>query len=137
MVEAYWLGNELLEGVDAAPLYHSLRERFAPRLSPKLLALVLGQVPVGAKPFHAFHVLDVYRRTGALAESLEVLDNCRINWGRVQSADAERINVQVEPICFEAGRLVLGMPETRSINRQVNGRGFVDAAGPGDWVSIH
>ncbi|MEW5989323.1 MAG: DUF6390 family protein, partial [Chloroflexota bacterium] len=86
VVEAYWLGNELLNGVGLAPLYDSLRQRFAPRLSPKALELVLGKAPAGAKPFHAFHVFEVCRRTGALAESLETLDNCRISWGRVQAA---------------------------------------------------
>ncbi len=137
VVEAYWLGNDLLGGVRLAPLYDSLRERFAPRLQAKTLDLVLGKVPVGAEPFHAFHVLDVCRRTGALADNLETLDNCRISWGQVQCIEPGYLQAAVQPIVFEAGRLALGRPVSRRIVRQFQQRGFVDDARVGDWISIH
>jgi len=137
VVEAYWLGNELLAGASLAPFYDSLRERFAARLSTKTLEWVLGKVPAGAEPFHAFHVLEVCRRTGALAESLETLDNCRISWGQVQSVDNGHLFVATQPIVLEAGRLALGSPEIRCVARHIDGRGFVDKARPGDWVAIH
>jgi hypothetical protein len=136
-VEAYWLGNELLNGVGLAPLYDSLRQRFASRLSPKALDLVLGKVPSGAHPFHAFHVLEVCRRTGALAESLETLDNCRISWGQVESMAGDKLGVRVQPILFQQGTLVLGPEQSRLVQRQIDGRGFVDGIGIGDWISIH
>jgi len=34
VVEAYWLGNNLLQGVEARALYNSLRDRFGPRCAP-------------------------------------------------------------------------------------------------------
>ena len=40
VVEAYWVGNELLDGVDLSRLYHSLHDRFAKRLDPKTLGKV-------------------------------------------------------------------------------------------------
>lgn len=137
VVEAYWLGNELLAGASMAPFYDSLRERFAARLSAKTLEWVLGKVPAGGEPFHAFHVLEVCRRTGALAESLETLDNCRISWGQVQAVDNGHLCVAVQPIVFAGGRLALGAAEIRRVMRHVDGRGFVEDAQPGDWVSIH
>lgn len=137
VVEAYWVGNALLNKASLAPLYDSLRERFAARLSPKHLDLILGQVPRGAQPFHAFHVLDVCRRTGALAENLQTLDSCRISWGQVQSVFNGSLHVAVSPIVFQAGKLALGAPQLRTVTRQVNGRGFVDEVAVGDWVSIH
>lgn len=33
--------------------------------------------------------------------------------------------------------LALGPAETVRVTRQVDGRGFADAAQPGDWVSLH
>lgn len=137
VVEAYWVGNTLLQKAALAPLYASLRERFAPRVSGKNLDLILGQVPRGAQPFHAFHVLDVCRRTGALAESLPTLDSCRISWGQVQAVMNGHLSVSAEPIVFENGRLVIGAPVLRTVTRQVNGRGFVNDVSVGDWVSIH
>jgi hypothetical protein len=137
VVEAYWVGNALLKNASLAPLYDSLRERFAARLTPKNLDLILGKVPQGAQPFHAFHVLDVCRRTGALAENLQTLDSCRISWGRVEAIQNGQLNAAVQPIKLEEGRLTLGPPETRIVTRQVNGRGFANDAHVGDWVSIH
>jgi hypothetical protein len=137
VVEAYWIGNELLDGVSMAPLYASLRERFGPRLSPKTLALVLGKVPAGALPHHSFHVIDICRRTGALAESLDVLDNCRISWGQVRGIADEHLEVLVRPLAFIDGRLGLGEPELRRVTSAIDGQGFVPDACPGDWVSIH
>lgn len=137
VVEAYWVGNSLLQNASLAPLYASLRERFAPRLSPQKLDLILGQVPRGAHPFHAFHVLDVCRRTGALAENLSTLDSCRISWGQVQTVVNGSLQVNTQPIIFEEGHLSLAAPQTRSVTRRVNGHGFVNDVQPGDWVSIH
>jgi hypothetical protein len=137
VVEAYWLGNDLLARASLAPLYDSLRERFAPRLSPKTLDLVLGKVPQGAEPFHAFHVLEVCRRTGTLKENLETLDNCRIAWGRVQAVLDGHLAVAARPLVWERGKLALGGEAARTLTRHLDGRGFVDEIGPGDWVSIH
>jgi hypothetical protein len=39
VVEAYWLGNELLDRVEVRGLYDSLRERYRKQLSPRLLEL--------------------------------------------------------------------------------------------------
>ncbi|HEY2596788.1 MAG TPA: DUF6390 family protein [Chloroflexota bacterium] len=50
VVEAYWIGNDLLEGVEARQLYASLQERFASQLTPRTRQLVLGKAPAGAHP---------------------------------------------------------------------------------------
>src|SRR5205085_7918384 len=50
VVEAYWLGNELLQGVEARALYDSLRARFARQMQTRELDLVLGKAPAGAHP---------------------------------------------------------------------------------------
>src|ERR1700694_5784511 len=66
VVEAYWIGNELLEGVEVRQLYDSLIERFGRQLTGRTRDLVLGKAPAGAHPHHSFHVLDVHSRGGAL-----------------------------------------------------------------------
>src|SRR6516225_6560355 len=43
VVEAYWIGNELLEGVEARQLYASLQERFSSQLTARTRDLVLGK----------------------------------------------------------------------------------------------
>jgi hypothetical protein len=136
VVEAYWLGNELLEGVEARALYDSLRERFGRQMKAGELELVLGKAPAGAHPHHSFHVLEVCPRNG-WPQALSFMDNCRISWGRVVSVDGATLAAEVRPLTIAAHNLALGPAEVRPVNRQLDGRGFVDSVRPGDWVSIH
>lgn len=137
VVEAYWLGNDLLAGVEARQLYDDLRERFRRQLNGKTLDLVLGKAPAGARPHHNFHVFDVHSRAGQLEHSLVTMDQCRISWGKVLRVEGPQLIVERQPLVLAGGKLVLGPVETAAIARQVDGRGFADAAQPGDWVSLH
>ncbi len=137
VVEAYWLGNELLEGVEVRRLYDALRERFGKQLSPRMLELVAGKAPAGAHPHHSFHVFDVHSRVGELEHSLETMDNCRVSWGRVLGGAGAELTVERQPLVIHEGKLVLGAARTETVLRQVDGHGFVDTAQPGDWVSLH
>src|SRR5579871_6053785 len=124
VVEAYWIGNELLEGVEARQLYASLQERFASQLAGRTRELVLGKAPAGAHPHHSFHVLDVYSRVGELDATLGVLDNCRIGWGRVLAVAGVELTVERQPLTLAAGKLALGEARTEVLLRQVEGHGF-------------
>ncbi len=136
VVEAYWLGNELLQGVEARALYDSLSARFRRQLRPRDLELVLGKAPAGAHPHHSFHVLEVCPRNG-WPQTLAWMDNCRISWGKVSALDGSTLQADVIPLALDGNFLVPGAPERRTINRQIDGRGFIDDAQPGDWISIH
>src|SRR5919109_3975315 len=56
VIEAYWIGNELLERVDLADLSRYLEERFGRRLPALLLRPLRGQIPAGTRPHHNCHV---------------------------------------------------------------------------------
>ena len=137
VVEAYWIGNELLQGVEVRQLYDSLLERFGKQMRGRTRELILGKAPAGARPHHSFHVLDVHSRLGELEHSLANLDNCRVSWGQVTGVEPAALVVQRVPLLLRDGKLVLGDPAPERITRQVDGRGFTDQAQPGDWVSIH
>ncbi len=136
VVEAYWLGNELLQGVEARALYDSLRARFGRQMGVRDLELMLGKAPAGAHPHHSFHVLEVCPRIG-WPLALSFMDNCRISWGKVVSLDGSTLTVEVMPLVIAGHRLVLGSPERRTVNRELDGKGFVSTARTGDWVSMH
>ena len=137
VVEAYWIGNELLEGVEVRQLYDSLLERFGKQLNGRMRDLVLGKAPAGAHPHHSFHVLDVHSRVGELAPTLQTLGECRVSWGRVVSVQGVELTVDYQPVELKAGKLALGDVRSRRALRQLDGRGFVDDARAGDWVSMH
>lgn len=138
VVEAYWIGNELLERVEVGDLYGSLRDRFAKQLSPRLLELVAAKAPAGARPHHSFHVFDVWRNVARLdGDVLATLDNCRISWGRVTRVEAGRLVVARPPLVLRDGKLGLDAARSEPVLRQIDGQGFADLAQPGDWVSLH
>jgi hypothetical protein len=136
VVEAYWLGNELLQGVEVRVLYDSLRARFGQQMHADDLELVLGKAPAGAHPHHSFHVLEVCPRHD-WPRTLPFTDNCRISWGKVLSADGSALTVEAMPLLIAGHQLVLGTPELRIVNRAFDGNGFVSSAQADAWVSIH
>jgi hydrogenase maturation factor len=137
VVEAYWLGNELLDGVEVRQLYDALLERFGKQLEGRTRELVLGKAPAGARPHHSFHVLDVHSRVGELENSLETMDACRVSSGRVVRLEGAEAIVERRPLVLQAGRLAFGPARTERVLRQVEGRGFADDAQAGDWVTLH
>ncbi len=137
VVEAYWLGNELLAGVEARQLHDALHERFGKQLQGRTRDWVLAKAPAGARPHHNFHVLDVHSRVGQLEHSLETMDNCRVSWGEVVRVEGAHLVVERRPLVLRAGKLALADARLERVLRQVEGHGFADAAGPGDWVSLH
>jgi hypothetical protein len=137
VVEAYWLGNELLEGVEVRQLYDALLERFGKQLRGRARELVLGKAPAGARPHHSFHVLDVHSRVGELENSLETMDACRVSSGRVVRLEGAEALVERRPLVLQAGKLTLGPARPERVLRQVDSHGFADDAQPGDWVALH
>ncbi len=142
VVEAYWLGGRLLHNVRARDFGASLDDRFRARLTRDGWRWLGGKPEAGAVPNHAFHVLDVFPkvgllRTGDTDRALEVMDSCRIRWGRVLERDGDALVVSAVPLEMAGGRLQLAAPRIERIRGWVDGAGFVEDAMPGDVVSIH
>ena len=142
VVEAYWLGNRLLDSVSPAQLGDSLAGRFKPRLRPEGWRWLAATPEAGAVPVHAFHVLDVFPRVGLLrsgsvGQALEVMDSCRIRWGRVLERDGDWLVVNVVPLGLVDGRLELGPARPERVQAWRDGTGFVDGVQPGEVISIH
>jgi hypothetical protein len=137
VVEAYWIGNELLEQVDLAGFYDSLRQRFARQLEPKTLGYLLGKIPLGARTHHSFHVFDVHSRLGTLSQNLDTLESCRIGWGKITGIEPAYFTVEHQPLTLESGKLRLGIPKDKRVLRQFNGTGFLTNPRVGDAISFH
>ena len=137
VVEAYWIGNELLAGVEVRQLHDALAERFGKQLTGRTRDWVLGKAPAGARPHHNFHVFDIHSRVGELDHSLTTMDQCRVSWGKVARVEGAELVVERQPLILAEGKLALGPVALERVVRQVEGRGFADSAQPGDWVSLH
>jgi hypothetical protein len=137
VVEAYWVGNPLLDRVDVRDFFNSLTERFDKRLKGRAREYVVQKIPAGARPHHSFHVFDVHSRVGELTNTLEVMENCRISWGKVTAVEEGHFMIDAEPLVIESGKLALGVPAPQRVLRRIEDRGFTDDAQVGDWISVH
>jgi hypothetical protein len=140
VVEAYWVGNSLLDRVEPAALARHVEDRFRGRIGRSWDHL-LDAVAAGAVPHHCFHVFAVYPwlgllRTGVVDEPLRVLDRCRTTPALVASVDGDNACVFLRPLQWTGRTLELGSWTTRDVGWREDGLAFV-APAPGDWVSLH
>ena len=141
VVQAYWVGNELLDRVRPAALARHVEDRFRGRLG-RAGEHVVTAVAAGAVPHHCFHVFAVYPwlgllRTGIVDEPLRVLDQCRTTAAVVRSVDVDSAEVLARPLRWDGLRLRLGEPEPRIVRWRDGGLSFVPDLHPGDSVSLH
>jgi uncharacterized protein DUF6390 len=136
VVEAYWLGNSLLDGVSPAAFREDLRTRFRPRTKPTEWFWLAAKPAEGARPHHSFHVLEVMPRIGMLRAGqvsaiLPAMEQCLIRPATVVGSDTGGLVVAVRPLLIHDGRLVFG-PE---LEQTVSGGG--ESLLPGDDVAVH
>lgn len=142
VVQAYWVGNELLAQVRPDELARHVQERFHGRLGRAADGLA-GVVAAGAVPHHCFHVFAVYPwvgllRSGIVEQPLHVLDQCRTTPAVVQCCGEDgALTVLARPLRWRADRLVLADPEPREVRWRADGLAFVEPPLPGDLVSLH
>ena len=133
VVEAYWIGNALLEKVSTADLGRSVDERFRRRAGRRWGDLAEG-VPAGCAN-HSFHVLSVspwvgLLRGGLIDEPLGIIDDCRISWGTVMSVDGQNLVVERSPLIWSIDGLDYGPSVPAKIQALV-------PCEIGDVVAIH
>jgi hypothetical protein len=116
VVEAYWIGNRLLDQAGDAR---------------------------GGLPHHSFQVFCLYPWAELLgeerstAQALRVLDQCRIRWGRVVADTGGQVVVTSRPLEWDGVRLALGMPREETAIRGFDGVDLISPLVPGEWVSLH
>ncbi len=140
VVQAYWLGNDLLESIDPVWFLDQLRSRFRGQSGgqwaggiPDLEAKVL--------PHHAFHVFAIYPWVGLLNRDSDVarsiLDQCRIRTGVVRAVVGPRAEVEIRALTWDGSALGIGEPQRVVVRWTDGGRSLLDRVEVGDLVSVH
>ncbi|MFA6254492.1 MAG: DUF6390 family protein [Patescibacteria group bacterium] len=153
VVEAYWIGNELLENVTMQNFYRYLvdEQKLKKKFKPAVLEKVFGKIPVGAKPHHSFHVFNIPKRTGhyPVEHSLVTMDSCRITPAKIKAlasgskpiAQSSKLSgmmaVEYQPLVLLGDRLELGEMVEKEVLCEMNDKAFVKQPKVGDWVSLH
>ncbi|MEV0720173.1 DUF6390 family protein [Asanoa sp. NPDC050611] len=138
VVEAYWVGGDLLAGVSSTALVEFLATRFAGQSGG-----TWQSATDRALPHHTFQVFEVYPWAGLLAttghpQALSVLDQCRIRTGVVTAVSGETATVESRPLLAgPAGGLVPGAPHRETVRWSVEGWSLLPGLSAGDRVALH
>lgn len=147
-VEAYWIGNDLLQNIAPNEFYDHLRERFHKKFPKEHIKQLLQTQPFAAFPHHALHVFNAFSMMGTAPDALasasgpdekvaQLMDKCRISWGKVVGYENGSFLVEYEPVLRTDGKLSLGEPVRAKFLAEVQGRSFLKDVKPGDWISSH
>ncbi len=157
VVEAYWLGNELLDKFTADDLRTLITERFCrPGLLSKKEAEARAKlIPKNSKPHHSFHVLVLGSVTGSVdfTGNTKLKDTCRVGWGKVirivipakagiqdsgcriksGMTKKEHVIIKYQPL---VGKKILkfGQPIEKEI---IWDKDLIPKLKIGDWISFH
>ncbi|NYZ78487.1 hypothetical protein H0N96_03740 [Candidatus Micrarchaeota archaeon] len=134
VIEAYWLGNELLHRVPRKEIAKMiLCDLSAPGLLPKKRAdETAARIPKNAVAHHSFHGLYVKFITNKLAPTTANTDKCIIKWGKIKRVSGARVEVNGVKLAKNARGLFYLKPAKLSLSK---GIGF--NARKGDVISIH
>jgi hypothetical protein len=141
VVEAYWLGSDLLGHVGPRARHDDLTERFRGRASRREWRWLEAKVDGPSAVHHSFHVLEILPRIGLIRGGLPpdltgVLERCLVRPGRVVSTAADSLDVALAPLELVGGRLRFGARRLERFRTDA-GDGFGDVLLPGDDVAIH
>ena len=153
VVEAYWLGNNLLKNTKSKDYMALLSEKF--ELEKKIGREKFGKLKYKflanqTLPHHSFHVFNIFKRMGhdPSFHTLETMDQCRVGWGRIlklpitnyQSTNKPKIKniiVETKQLVTNNKKLTIGRLFQRELNIDYKGKTFRKNLKVGDWVSFH
>ena len=142
VVEAYWLGNELLDRVQQKALYKNLTEDHGlkKKIGINHFSKLETKIRQHAVPHHSFHVFNVWLRTGnmKIPHTLETMDSCRIGWGKVIEVAGPSITIESEPLLQDKGeKFYLGAPQRKKLTRKLESTDEIEQLKPGDILTFH
>ncbi|MCI4317785.1 MAG: DUF6390 family protein [Thermoplasmata archaeon] len=117
VVEAYWVGNRLLDAFersDFPPLLRALTRRGLPAAIARLLEEHLPRSPI---PHHVFHVafVGVGAVTGHVPTTLANIESCRPAPATVVGRTEQELTVESPMLRLQAGSLALKGSERRTL----------------------
>ena len=113
VVEAYWVGNSLLDALDSSD-FRDLLDALVRRGLPRSLSRRLGDhLPSRPLFHHAFHVsfVGVGNVTGHVETTLANMEACRPAWGTVCAREGATLRVERSSWAVRDARLAAGPPK--------------------------
>jgi hypothetical protein len=137
VVDAYWVGNGLLDGVAPEAFAADLARRFRGRMDRREWPWLASKPAGGAVPHHSFHVLEVMPRIGMLRAGqvqaiLPAMAECVVRPARVLADEGDGgLLVEARPLRMDGGRYELGPLTAVRVDRSWAGERA------GDAIAVH
>jgi hypothetical protein len=137
VVEAYWIGNELLDTVSSDAVVTRLLDRFRGQVGG-----TWREAGDRATAHHSFQVFEVYPWAALLAPdgnptAVSVLDRCRIRTGTVLDVNGETASVRTRPLVWDGRALTTGPDREEVVRWSADGQSLLSGLSPGDRVALH
>ncbi len=138
VVEAYWIGGDLLDAVDPAAFVEHLTVAFEGQAGG-----TWREAAARARAHHSFQVFEVYPWAAMLLRGLppgpavSVLDRCRVRSGVVSEVDGEWVVVTSRLLMWDGNALRPSLPQVERARWSVEGRSLLAPPGVGDTVALH
>jgi len=96
VVEAFWLGNRLLEKVERKDMQRLLIEEFKGNgtMTERRTRELAANLPEGTVPHHSFHVLYIGSLNGKFRPSPAHANRCLVRSGRIREVEGEVASVE-------------------------------------------
>jgi len=135
VIEAYWLGNDLLKQIRPKH-YLTLLRNFSEQDVPGwLIEELRNNPPARFIPHHLFQVLfvGVGRASHAVPFNLESINNCMIRWGKVVEKNEQALKLELHSLKRGINKYVLTkLTASFSYNSE-----FLPGLKTGDVVAVH
>lgn len=138
VVEAYWIGSDLVDRGPTQALLERLEARFVGQAGGTWRDSIHR-----ARAHHSYQVFEVYPWAAMLRAGLppgpavSVVDRCRIRTGTVTALDGEWLTVTSRVLGWTGDRLLPGAPEAERVRWSVDGLSLLDPPSVGDVVALH
>ena len=145
VVEAYWIGNDLLHQIDPTLIDAFFDEKLHIKKNSGHKKK-LSQLTRTSRfyPHHTFHVMHVFQtmKLRISQNIVDIIDNCRISWGQVIETPSDslisnhsEISIKRRPFVFRNSSLILETEEKRLVHYPRTK--LIGSLKKGDWVAVH
>ena len=116
VIEAYWIGNGLLDNFNNEDLKNIIQSLTKRGLPKSIGDDLIRKLPSGMIPHHNFNVfyVGVGRITGSVEVTVQNMDNCRVSWGKVLDISAGKLIVETKSLKSKDNWLYLGKEEIKT-----------------------
>lgn len=141
VVEAYWIGNSLLDKVDKRTLHQYFIDdlHLKDKMSLPVFRTLEERIGRGILPNHNYHVINVPKKMGHAGMDVtpDFMDSCRVSWGKVTAVSGPKITVTYEPIIEQNDILSLGAPVEKIITRRLEADYDIEMLKSGQYITMH